>query len=186
MAEPRLRTRDPHAQRRQGPEGGVPAELAERDDDPDPVEGRELAEEVRRAVVALVDGWLVRRWSAAHRRADSDVGQRESIVRSSARWPVGEPGPMERRPQEVAARVAGEHPPGPVAAVRRRREAEDEDPGVRVAEARQWPAPVRLVAEARDLLARHQLPPGDETRAAEAADDVVVEAGQRGSSRLWG
>ena len=54
---------------------------------------------------------------------------------------------MERRPQEVARRVAGEDPPGPVPAVRRRRETEQQDPRLRVAEPGHRPAPVGLVAE---------------------------------------
>ena len=66
--------------------------------------------------------------------------------------------------------------PGPVAAVGRRREADEEDPRVRVAEPGHRPTPVRLVAEAGDLLARDLLAPRDEPRAAPARDDL---GGQR-------
>ena len=52
---------------------------------------------------------------------------------------------------------------------------------VRVAEARHRPAPVRLVAEARDLLARDLLAPLDEPRAAPALDDL---RGQRARGPL--
>ena len=85
---------------------------------------------------------------------------------------------MERGPQEVARRVAGEDAPGPVAAVGRRREPDEQDPRLRVAEPRQRTAPVGLIPESGDLLARDELAPGDEPRAAAADDDLVGQGGE--------
>ncbi len=82
---------------------------------------------------------------------------------------------MERRPQEVARGVAGEHPPGPIPAVGGRGQSDDEDPGVRVAEPGERAAPVRFVTEAGDLLECHPFSPGDQARAAPAVDDLPRE-----------
>ena len=90
---------------------------------------------------------------------------------------------MERGPQEVARGVTGEDPPRPVPAVGGRRQPEQQDPGIRIAEARHRPAPVRLVAEPGDLLARDLLAPRDEPRAAAAGHDL---RGQRGEGRPVG
>ncbi len=97
---------------------------------------------------------------------------------------AGIPGAVEGGVQPVAAPVTGEHAPRPVAAVGRGREPDDEDAGVRVAEARRGPAPVRLVGERRAFPDRgHGLPPGDEPRAGPAHRDL---RGQRGDVRRGG
>ena len=85
---------------------------------------------------------------------------------------------MEGRPQEIAAGVAGEDASGPVSTVGRRCEPEDQDPRLRVAEAGDRPAPILVVAEPGDLLARDPLPPLDEARAAPALDDLGLERGE--------
>src|SRR6185503_920624 len=71
--------------------------------------------------------------------------------------------------------VAGEHPPGPVRAVRRRREPEQYHARGRVAEPGDRAAPVVPVAERRALLPCHLLAPRDEPRAAAALDDLALE-----------
>ena len=78
---------------------------------------------------------------------------------------VGEAAAEQRREQEVARPVAGEHPAGAIAAVRRGREPDDQHPGAGVAETRHRPGPVRLVAKRRALLARDLFAPFDEPRA---------------------
>ena len=59
-----------------------------------------------------------------------------------------------------------------------RRETDDQDPGVGIAEARDGPAPVCLVVEAGDLLAGDSLPPRDEARTTAAGDDLGRQIGQ--------
>ena len=104
-----------------------------------------------------------------------------SVRPSSARRDAGRsarPCGMERGPQEVARRVAGEDAARPVAAVGRRREPDEQDPRLWVAEPRQRTAPVGLIPESRDLLARDELAPRDEPRAAAADDDLVGQGGE--------
>jgi hypothetical protein len=91
---------------------------------------------------------------------------------------------MQRRPQEVAAGVAGEDPTGSIAAVGRRREPEQQDPRIRITEARDGPAPVRLVAEPGDPLPRDSLAPFDQPRAPAALDDLGLDLGQGSPSCL--
>ena len=87
---------------------------------------------------------------------------------------IREAGAVQRREQEVARAVAGEHPAGAVAAVRGGREPDDAatgpagspKPGHRS-------APVLLVAERGPLLARDLLPPRDQPRARPARDDLA-------------
>ena len=98
--------------------------------------------------VALLDGRLVGRRGTADGGRDVDVGQGQAVVgrrddgrsASPARWSAA-----HRKSPE---RVAGEDPAGPVAAVGRRSQPDDQDPRLRVAEPGHRSAPVRLVAEA--------------------------------------
>ncbi len=82
---------------------------------------------------------------------------------------------MQRREQEVAAPIAREDPARPVPAVSGGSQPEDQDRRVRIAPARDRPAPVLLVGEARDLLPRDLLPPLDQPRAETADHDVVAD-----------
>jgi hypothetical protein len=178
VAEPGTRPRDRLAGLGEHPQDGAPGERPEHDDDAGGVDDVELAGEERCARIPLFDRRLVEWRRAANCRRNARADEREPIVRPAARGPVGETGPMEGRPQEVAAGVAGEDATRPVAAVRRRGKPDDEDPRVRIAEARQRPAPVRLVAVAADLLAGDRLAPGDEPGASSARDDLGLERGQ--------
>ena len=72
---------------------------------------------------------------------------------------------MHRPEQPIARAIAGEHPPGAVGAVGRRRQAEHQDPRLRIAEAGDRPTPVHLVAERRPLLDGDLLAPRDQPRA---------------------
>jgi hypothetical protein len=67
--------------------------------------------------------------------------------------------------------------------VRRRREADDEEPRVGIAEARHRPAPVRDGPEAGDPLPRHLLAVRDEARAEPAADEAALESLERATRR---
>ena len=121
---------------------------------------------------------------AAHGRRDVSVAQRQPVVAMLRRRDVREAGAMQRRHQEVARAadaVAGEHAAGPVGAVRGRREADDEQPGARIAEAGNRPGPVGLVAIRAPLLASDARAVRAQARTALAGDDLVVDHLQGGS-----
>ena len=106
---------------------------------------------------------------APHRRGDVGVAQLEPVVARDGGGLVRVPDSVQRRVEPVARTVAREHPPGPVGAVRGRRQADDEQPGAGVAEARHRAPPVLLVAERGALRARDLLAPRDESRAGAAS-----------------
>ena len=96
---------------------------------------------------------------------------------------LARPGPPQRGEDPVAAAVAGEHPAGPVAAVRGRRQPDDGDPGVGRAEAGHRAPPVVLVAERGPLDPRDLLPPRHQPRAGAAAGDPGVQDGEVAARR---
>ena len=81
--------------------------------------------------------------------------------------------------EEVAGAIAREHAPGAVCSVGGGRQAKQHDARPRVAEARYRAPPVLLIAEGRATLTRDLLTPGDQTRAAPAADQALVELRKR-------
>ena len=75
----------------------------------------------------------------------------------------------------IRGAVAREHAPGAVRAMGRRREPDDHDPRVRVAEAGHRPSPVLLIAERRPLLVGDPLPPRHQPGAGPALDQQRVQ-----------
>ena len=104
-------------------------------------QNRQLGAEVRGTGITLERGRLVGRWGATYRRGDKGPRQFEPVVSRAAEGLVGIPGPVQGGEEEVARAVAGEHPAGPVPPVGRRGEADDDEPGARVTEARQAASP---------------------------------------------
>src|SRR5262245_27254777 len=90
---------------------------------------------------------------------------------------------MERGHQEVArpaGAIAGEWTAGPVRAVGRRRERDEEDASGRIAEPRNWTAPVALVPERGALLAGDALAIRAQAFAAVARDDGAPDGRKTG------
>ncbi len=85
---------------------------------------------------------------------------------------------VERPVQHVTGAVAGEHPAGPVPAVRGGCQPDDRDRRVGWAEAGHRSAPVLLVPERRAPDPRDLFPPPDQARAGDAAGDPLVEVGE--------
>jgi hypothetical protein len=160
------------------PKRVVEGEAAERHDDGDARELVDLALEPGAAVGALEGSRPVARRRAADGGCDEAVAELEPVAPVHALGLVGEARPPERAVEPAAGLVAGERATRPVAAVRGRREADDQEPRLRVSPARHRPAPVLLVGERPPLLARHLLAPGHEPRAAHATDDVALEGAQ--------
>ena len=82
---------------------------------------------------------------------------------------------MHRGIEEVSRAVPGEDAARAVRAVRARRQADDEDARLGIAEAGHRPPPVVPVAEAGDLVAGNPLAPRDEPRTRAAGDDGAVK-----------
>ncbi|MEA2534529.1 MAG: hypothetical protein QOJ93_2340, partial [Actinomycetota bacterium] len=145
------------------------------DDDAQPGEDPDLSRQVGQATVPLLGEWLVARRGAANDRRDVAVGEDKAIVSVAGRRLAGEAGSVQRPVEPVPGRVTGEDPPGAVPAVCRGGEAHDEQPGVRIPEAGEWPGPVRLAPEPCGRRRGHRLPPGNEPGAAPAGDNLGVD-----------
>src|SRR5947207_6357888 len=131
-----------------------------------------LADQVFAAVIQLQERRLVVRGRAARGRGDVDIPERQTIVPAKRVRRAGPTLPVELAIEPLPRSVPREHPSRPVGSVRARRQADNEEPGVGVAEARYGTRPVRfpavrLLPRARDLLAV-----GSKTRAALARDHV--------------
>jgi hypothetical protein len=84
--------------------------------------------------------------------------------------------------EEVAGRpdaVTGEHPPGPIGPVRRRREPDDQNASVRVPEPGHWLPPVLLVPIRGFSFDSHAAAVRPEPLTAVAADDLMLHARER-------
>ena len=103
---------------------------------------RQLALQILPASAELLGCRLIIRRSAAHRRGDIRIRQ---LLAVAARLAVGlrrESGFIQRPIQKIARAVAGKHASGPVAAMRRRRQTNNEHPRPRIAERRNGSPPV--------------------------------------------
>src|SRR4029079_14677784 len=109
--------------------------------------------------------------------------QREPVVARDASRLVRQPGPVQRRVEEVSRPVAGEDPSGPVPTVRRRSEADDRQTRLRIAPPRQRPRPVGPLAEGPALHPRHLLAPAHQPRAGDARGDAALESRERREGR---
>lgn len=82
---------------------------------------------------------------------------------------------VQRAKEPIATAVAGKHAAGAIAAVRRRRQADNQQPRLGIAEAGDGLAPIFIFGKAFHFFARHLLAPGDEPRASRAGDDLLLE-----------
>ena len=140
----------------------------------------ELAVQPRRAGVPLGRVGLLS-GGAQRTAATSRVPTRLLAVADvRARRLDGQPDPVQRGEEPVAAAVSGEDAPGPVAAVRRRGESHDQDGGLLGAPAGDRAPPVRLVGEGPALVAGDLLAPGHQTRTGPAPGHRCLEVAQVG------
>ena len=82
---------------------------------------------------------------------------------------------MKRLVEKIAGAVAGEHAAGAIGAVRGGSEAENQEPGARIAKAGNGLAPVFPVAKRETLFARDFFAVAHQARALPALDDLSVE-----------
>jgi hypothetical protein len=88
---------------------------------------------------------------------------------------IGESDRVQRRKEEVSGRVSREDPARPVAAVRRRRKSDDQDPSGGISERGDGPRPVGLARETSRRVLRRLLSPRDQARTPHAADHLALD-----------
>ena len=160
----------------------VERDLAERDDDAHVGQRVDLGLKVGKAPRDLLRRRLVVGRRTPDRRGDECITEDQAVVRIARRRDVREAGAMERAHEKVAGSadaVAGKDAAGAVRAVRGRRQADEQQPRARIAEARDRLAPVGLVAIGAPLLARDLGAVAAQPRARLARDDRVVTDLQR-------
>src|SRR5512143_3751035 len=77
--------------------------------------------------------------------------------------------------EPVAAAIAGKHSPGAISAVGGRRETDDEQPRLRIAEARQRLGPIGLTLIAARRYLRDPFAPAHQARTFAAANNGLIE-----------
>jgi len=124
----------------------VKRDLTEADNHPKVLELSELGIEMCRAVPNLLRRGLVSRRSAADDRGDPCFAKLESVFARGTLWLICEGSLVKHGIHEVTGTVAREGSACPVGPVSARSEAEDEDPGTRVAKARNRPTPIGFLS----------------------------------------
>ena len=179
MAEARAWARRRGPGKGMEPQGGVPGEGPQADNDAEVLEQRELGGRPREAAIELGRRRAVCRWCAAHRGRDETASEPLAVVTGDRRRLRGEARTMERCEQEVAGTVAGENAARAITPVRCRREPEQEYPRLRIPEAWEGPPPVALARIGCARRRRDRLPIGDKARAAPALNDPRLKPRQR-------
>src|SRR5579885_953768 len=156
----------------------VECDLAESDHDSNVLKDVELAFEIATAIPNLVRRGLIRRGRTPHRRRDIGPGQHQSVVPADAVRLGGEASLVERAVQPVAGAVSGEYPARPVAAMRRRRQPDDEPARVRIAEPRHRPAPIVPIQKRAAFYARYFAAVRAQTRTKLARNHFLLENAQ--------
>jgi hypothetical protein len=123
----------------------------------------------------LLRRWFIVRWCAAHGGGYNAVMQFQPVARVTRLRPVAESEPVKGFVQPVPAAVACEHATGSIAAVRSRREPDDDQAGAGQPERRKRPPPVTLMLKTAYFLSRDALPPLDKPRAPAAIHDRCLQ-----------
>jgi hypothetical protein len=166
-------------------EVAVPGDLTQADDDADLGECGDLGRQVRRTVANLLRRGFVAGRGATDDRTDPDLAQLEAVVAAGGGWFTGQAEFVKNRVHEVAGAVAGERTPRPVGSVGARSEAEDEDAGVGIAESGDRFRPVFLIAVRFATRLADATNVGDESRAASAICDVLLQLIEHGEGMFW-
>src|SRR6266566_4477292 len=187
VREPRLRVvSEPRALARREPlppsrrvEPGIVRDAAQRHDDAHALEQAQLGREIGPAALELGATRLVAGRRAARRSGDVAVPQLEAIGPRNGVRPARESEAVQRLVQPVAARVPREHPAGAVRAVRRGRQAHDQEPRARVTEGGDGPTPIVPLGELGLLIPCYAPAVGAESEAPRAGDDGAVDRRER-------
>lgn len=173
--EPRLGTRPRRAGLGEYLQARLERQAAQRDQHARSGKQSRLLDQVLAAIGELLRERAVVRRGALDRRSQPRAEELEPVSRSNRFRPVRESDRVERAEEKVPRLVTGENAAGPVAPVRRRREADDQEMGARVSEGGQRTAPVGLAPEAPRRSAGRFLSPRDETGTTAAGNDLAFK-----------
>src|SRR6266481_4284204 len=120
----------------------VKSDSAEHDHDLDVLHQRQLAVEMARTICDLFRRGLVQRRRAADSSGNVCVFKDQAIVAMRRGCLRSEAGFVQHRIHEVSGAVAGKGPPRAVRSMSARRETEDQNTRIGVAEAGDWLGPV--------------------------------------------
>ena len=121
---------------------GVEGDFTEDDDDSRASEQSQLFDQIQPAALEFNETGLVVGRRAAHRRSNVTIGEFQAIVAMIGIRLIGKALGMERAVEPIAAAIAGKDPSRAIAAVRRRRQSDDQYARARIAESRQRPGPI--------------------------------------------
>jgi hypothetical protein len=141
-----------------------------------------LTTEILATEMELPGSRLIGRRSATGQGCYVAIAQAEPVAPSDGRGLVRKARPVKGGEEKVPRAVPREDPARAVGAVSSRRQADDQQPGLRVAEARHGTPPILLISEALDPDAGHRLAPASKARTSLARDDVASDTRQGISS----
>jgi len=152
----------------------IEADLAESDDDTHPREMPEFHFQVIQAACDLFRQRFVIGRRTSDRGQDVCVREMQTIIGSLRRRDIRKPGPMQRRHQEIAGAVSCEDSSRPIGAMRGRCKPDQQQSCIRIAEARHWQSPVRVVTVCTFLFGRHATTVLSQSRTTLARHDRAV------------
>lgn len=149
------------------------------DNDSDISQQLKLAQQIRSAIANFRGQQLVERRRAAAGGRDITVDEFQAVIARHRCRLIRKPGFVQCTVEPIAAAIAREHAPRPIASVRCRGQTYQQQFSVRVAEARIWLSPVIPVRKAPRLLLGNLFSPSNQTRTESAADDPFLKLSQR-------
>jgi hypothetical protein len=155
-------------------EVAIKCNLSQTDDDAEVLEVSDLGIEMRRAVANLLRGGFVSRRRTANYGGDPCLPEFEAIFAAGCLRLIGKAGLVEDRIHKVTRTVACEGSAGPVGAVSAGSQAQDENSGPRIAEARNRACPVGLIPIGPAFGLPNSLAVGAKTRALLTRDNPLM------------
>jgi hypothetical protein len=177
VRELRTRPRNFLSRVRQDPQARGERQSSQRDHHEIARQESDFALDVLPAVVEFLRQRPIRRGRAPARGGDERPDQLQPVPAMARVRLIRQAGLVHRPEEEVPGLIPGEHPSGPVAAVGRRRQPDDQDPRLRVPERRDRPPPVALAAKSARRIRRRELPPCNQTRTPPARDHLALDPG---------
>lgn len=175
MGEEKSRSTLNNASAQKMSEVAIPGDFAEADDHLYARKECHFFGEVGRAIADLFGSRLVTGRRAPNYGADPHAAKPKAVVDVCGVRLVRESGVVEDRIEKIPGAIAGEDPPGAIAAVGSRSEAKGQDTGFRIAKARNGTRPVGLVNVRAALALANPLAIFPKSRAAFTSGNLFME-----------